>query len=412
MSHEPLANCDDPSTWKHKDEQIDLPRLLALIEAHGGADGLDLHGCKITGVNLSYAALQPYISSWHQAEPPPWVYGVWGIKLEGAHLEHSQISTSNLKGANLLFAQLCHTVFVSCILDEASVVRASAKDMTIVFGSTREATFNNSDLRDSTLSTDLTGASFGGADMQGARLQNATLDGVDLRLSNLRRAMLHGAKFNKTKIRPGNLGGSVGEELVASGKQEMNYKISYFEAADVYLDLKANFSDLGYYDAVSWAYVKERQMEKMAYFQEWTRRGRGLFGNPIRWIPLLDPRRHSSRRWLRVWLATPRIRISFARWLRNWAYELLTGYGERPLNPVVGGALAIVGFAAGYFFTGAISNFIDALVFSLATFATFNLVDLQPEGRGVDIASSVEALLGIGVLALVVFTLGNRMSRS
>ena len=71
-----------------------------------------------------------------------------------------------------------------------------------------------------------------------------------------------------------------------------------------------------------------------------------------------------------------------------------------------------MGFALGYYFTGAISNFWDAFVFSLATFATFNLADLQPEGRGVDIASSVEALLGISVLALVVFTLGNRMSRS
>ena len=36
---------------------------------------------------------------------------------------------------------------------------------------------------------------------------------------------------------------------------------------------------------------------------------------------------------------------------------------------------------------------------------------LNPEGRGVEIASSIEALLGIAVLALVVFTLGNRMSR-
>lgn len=412
MSHEPPANCDDPSTWNHKDEQIDLPRLLDLIEAHGGADGLDLHGCKITGVDLSYVALQPYISSWQQTGSPPWVYGVWGINLEGAHLEHAQIITSILRGAYLLFAHLEHAGFVSCNLDEVSIVRASAKDMAILFGSARGATFNNSDLRATTLTTDLTGASFGGADMQEARLRGATLDGVDLRLSDLRRAMLHGAKFNKTKIRPGNLGGSVGEELVASGKQEMNYKISYFEAADVYLDLKANFSALGYYDAVSWAYVKERQMEKMGYFQEWSRRGRGPFGKPIRRLSPVDLRRASSRRWLRVWLSTPRIRISFVRWLRNWVYEILTGYGERPFNPVAGGALAVVGFALGYYFTGAISSFIDALIFSLATFATFNLVDIQPGGRGVDIASSVEALLGISVLALVVFTLGNRMGRS
>ena len=94
--------------------------------------------------------------------------------------------------------------------------------------------------------------------------------------------------------------------------------------------------------------------------------------------------------------------LSRWRWLRNWVYELLTGYGERPFNAVGMGAIAVVGFAVGYFLTGVISNFLDALVYSLATFATFNLVDLQPHGRGMNIASSFEALLGIAVLALVV----------
>ena len=102
---------------------------------------------------------------------------------------------------------------------------------------------------------------------------------------------------------------------------------------------------------------------------------------------------------------------SFWRWLRNWAYELATGYGERPWNPVIGGVLIILGFAGGFCATRAIANFWDALIYSLATFATFNLADTGPTGRGADVASSVEALLGISVLALVIFTLGNKMSR-
>ena len=70
-------------------------------------------------------------------------------------------------------------------------------------------------------------------------------------------------------------------------------------------------------------------------------------------------------------------------------------------------------FAFGYWVTGAVSSWIDAAVYSFATFATFNLSrsPVNPKGTGVEIASSVEALLGIAVLALVVFTLGNRMSR-
>jgi hypothetical protein len=36
---------------------------------------------------------------------------------------------------------------------------------------------------------------------------------------------------------------------------------------------------------------------------------------------------------------------------------------------------------------------------------------MNPEGRLWEFASSVEALLGIAVLALVIFTVGNKMSR-
>ena len=93
--------------------------------------------------------------------------------------------------------------------------------------------------------------------------------------------------------------------------------------------------------------------------------------------------------------------------------SLTTGYGERPWNAVRLGAFIMAALALGFWATGAVANFWDALVYSGATFATFNLARtaLNPEGRGVEIASSIEALLGIAVLALVVFTLGNRMSR-
>jgi hypothetical protein len=105
--------------------------------------------------------------------------------------------------------------------------------------------------------------------------------------------------------------------------------------------------------------------------------------------------------------------------VRNWAYELLTGYGERPWNAVGAGLVAILAFGVGFWAAGigggrSALAFLDCLVYSIATFATFNLArpELNPQGRGIEIASSLEAILGISVLALVVFTVGNRMSRS
>ena len=71
----------------------------------------------------------------------------------------------------------------------------------------------------------------------------------------------------------------------------------------------------------------------------------------------------------------------------------------------------ILGFGLGFRFTQAITSLKDAMIYSMATFATFNLARLDPRGTGIEVASAVEALLGIGILALFVFTLGNRMSR-
>ena len=279
MTHEPPAKCGDETTWNHKDEQIDLPTLISLVEAHGGTEGLDLHGCKLTGVDLSYAALQPYVVHRPGTNTlPPWIYGVWGVKLQGAHLEHAEIITSVLRGADLSFAHLERTAFVSCVLDEAAIVRASAQRMMILFGSANKTIFNNSDLRNATLGANLTGASFGGTNMRDATLLDATLDAVDLRLTDLTGAMLYGAKFNKTRIRPSNLGWAIGEELVARGKKLHHRRVTYVEAADVYRDLKANLVSLGYYDEASWAYVKQKQMEKMAYRGYWRRNW------PLTWL--------------------------------------------------------------------------------------------------------------------------------
>ncbi len=67
---------------------------------------------------------------------------------------------------------------------------------------------------------------------------------------------------------------------------------------------------------------------------------------------------HLERRW-RIWQAWG----SAWRWLRNWAYELLTGYGERPWNSATIGVMSVFAFAIGYVATGAVSGFVDALVF-------------------------------------------------
>lgn len=264
--------------------------------------------------------------------------------------------------------------------------------------------------------------------------------------AQLRGAFWNFAYLDRTRIRRESLGPAIGEELGAKGRAVHWFTAGDFHGArESYLTLKTNFHSIGRYDDASWAYVKEQQMEKAMHFpttagHRWirselrigARRWRSKNPSHLRRFVRSNILGRFHWAWLHLRLFAgfcPRHRrqemvrrdeygderdewLSRWRWLRNWVYELLTGYGERPFTAVGMGAIAVVGFAVGYFLTGVISNFLDALVYSLATFATFNLVDLQPNGRGMNIASSFEALLGIAVLALVVFTLGNRMRRS
>lgn len=162
--------------------------------------------------------------------------------------------------------------------------------------------------------------------------------------------------------------------------------VGYWIAREAYLLLKNNFNSIGRYQDAAWAYVKERQMEKMALLSE---------GHVL-------------------------------SCLRNWAYELLTGYGERPILPVLWGLVVILAFAVGYAIAGNVApdfagdpataqgshNFLDALTHSIGAFATIGFNTLEPLGWGARLLTAIESAFGIGLFALFIFTLGNRMSRS
>jgi len=414
------------SAWPRNGEVIRREELLRLIEQNGGPEGLDLRGAilgrdepSIHGlprpVDLSPQALVPLVEAYRQANggaSPPWLASTGGIALDGgllqgatllfARLEKASLTDARLQGADLSMADLQNANLTRGQLEDAYLEGASLAEVNLQWAQLRRAVLAGALLEAANLDeadleeADLEAVDFEGADLRGARLPavslpDANLRGAKLWEARLERADLYqvasadgahwsGALLDHTRIKRESLGKAIGDELDARREKA---PWAYHEAKEAYLLLKNNFNQIGRYEDASWAYVKEQQMEKMAYHWEW--------------------RSHGWKMW-RAW-------GSFWRWLRNWAYELATGYGERPWNPVIGGLLAILAFAGGFCATRAVANFWDALIYSLATFATFNLADTGPTGRGADVASSVEALLGIAVLALVVFTLGNKMSR-
>jgi uncharacterized protein YjbI with pentapeptide repeats len=403
----PPVRCDDSSTWRHKGEKIDLSRLLQLIEENGGPEGLDLHGADLSELDASPEPLclhaEAYAREHGPDVRPPWLArdatlpqldDQDGINLSGAHLESADLYGGHLQNARLMDARLENADLMVAHLQNARLGYAHLGRARLYRAQLQNADLSHADLENADLGGALlesTGleqahmenANLWGAHLKDADLQSAHLEDADLGGARLDGALWYGCYLARTRIRRDSLGQAIGDELMAHEEKTPG---DYRDASETYLLLKNHFNSIGRYEDASWAYVKEQQMEKMAYYREWVSCG-----------------------W-QIWSACGPL----WRWLRNWLYELTTGYGERPWNPVGVAAFSILAFAFGYSLSGGVHGFADALIYSLATFATFNLArpEVQPQGTGMEMASSLEALLGIGILALFVYTLGNRMSRS
>ena len=507
------ARCDDPSTWRHKGEKIDLPRLLQLIEQNGGPEGLDLHGGDLSHIEAGPETLRPYADAYAQKHgadaQPPWLarYAEGGIDVNGAHLEYARLDHAHLENACLDHAHLQKVSLWRARLENASLVdahleNARLEDAHLENAQLGGALLENAKLNEAHLeNAHLPGAHLEYADLPGAHLENADLPGahleyarlwdahlenaclwnahlenanlVDAHLENadlddahlenavlefahledarlvgtrLHAAFWYEAYLDRTRMRRESLGHAIGDELGAKGRAARSF--SFHHAREAYLTLKTNFDSIGRYDDASWAYVKEQQMEKAMYFptsagHRWIRQRIGGAVPPPWWGPRHLPgwlwwKLRSAVHHIRLFLGLcPReVRQEMTRrdeqgeerdewlsrwhWARNWAYELLTGYGERVHMPVIWAGVAIAVFTGVYTGAGNVAaggggdthNVLTAFTHSIATFATVGFNTLEPQGWGARLLTAIEAMCGIGLFALFVFTLGNRMRRS
>jgi len=460
---------EDRSAWPQNGLVIRRDELLRLIEENGGPEDLDLRGARFLGdgqgevprsnpIDLSSGALAPLAAVYkqeHGGSEPPWCDSdgrmfLLGARLQGAdlsvaqlqgarlilaqllgadlseaRLEGAHLSDAQLEGADLSGAQLQGAVLIGAQLQRADLGAAQLEgahlsDAQLEGADLIGAQLQGAHLEDAQLQgADLSGAQLEKADLSDAQLQGAVLfgaqlEGADLRGAQLERVDMYGvaslvgahwdrAFLDYTRIDRRDLGQSVGDEDEAhgrgsSGSKDKSRKAgAYRSASEAYLLLKNNFNQIGRYEDASWAYVKEQQMEKMSYHWAWRSWG-----------------------W-QVWRAGR----SFWPWLRNWAYELATGYGERVYMPVLWAIVVVAVFAGIYAVAGNIAsgdvgalqgepthNPLIALVHSISAFATIGFNTLEPQGWGARLLTALEAMFGVGLFALFIFTLGNRMSRS
>ena len=103
----------------------------------------------------------------------------------------------------------------------------------------------------------------------------------------------------------------------------------------------------------------------------------------------------------------------------DWVVELTCGYGEKPLRTLWWVLAVLLVFPVFYQLSGGIVSadgtpltWLDYLNYSFGAFTTIGFARFVTANWVAETLTSLEALLGISVLALLMFALGNRISRS
>jgi uncharacterized protein YjbI with pentapeptide repeats len=400
------------------DKSLTREDVLRILEANGGPAGAAFDRQPLEGVSLHYEAVREDLEAGKASWSACYSYVTHGLNLRGATLRGAR-----LQGANLMQADLSEATLGNAHLDGANCQDAKFLDAFMIRLKAPGANFRYCDLRSSYLpEADLSGANLSAARLQGADLRDVDLEGAilcDAQLSevNLRGARLEGANlFGAWLVNASLSRTQIGERLVQECETYENPEPlmeawegkcipgRYAQAAAVYRALKNNFFSTGNYDDASWAYIKERKMRKKSH---WPLSVRANY--PAAFSRL--PTQGSRGKWARFTFYGGHL----LQWLRDWFFDVTSIYGERPQVTLLWAAAFVIGFAVWFKTAGGIEGaqtWLDDFNYSLGAFVTIGFGAFEAVSATAKTLTSVEALLGIGVLALLMFALGNRINRS
>ncbi len=367
-----------------------------------------------------------------EADNRPWfLSGVARLRnanLQGADMQYTNLQGVDMKYANLQGAFLIHTNLQDAILENANLQdahlwAANLKDSHLGLANLQGANLQNADLQGANLlgtdlrdaklwSVNLQSANLSYANLQGAMLQEAKLQGVNLSVTeNIANIYISGAWLDRTRMWREQLGNAIGEDLE-----------HYYAAAKVgYLALKQNFDNLGDYEAASWAYCKERRMEKL----EAKEKGR----EALKKLKIDDEGYEIPKK--RNWQEAA---TSYLKFFSDTFVEWLCDYGESVSRVI--GWMAVLLFVVGPLLFSGLGGFVwsDGLVhdyftlssswqrfwlwyyhyllYTLDALTTASFSGLQPINDTVKLASGLFAITGIVLAGLLGFVAGNRIRRS
>ena len=360
-------------------------RLVGAVLEQAAFQGADLTGAVFEAVRASEADFSDAL-----LEDATFKGAVLRFaRMGGALLEQADFSGADLWGAQLEGAEAPYARFAGAVAEEANF---AGMDLT-------GAEFEGADLKKATLE----GAKLRGANLRGAQLAGANLDGADLTDASLPRANLStcslrhvrlaGAWLESTRFRIEQLGGALGEEV--DGDWEA--------ARQGYLTLEQNFRSLGTPEAASWAYRRARRMGK--------RHSRATMVASLR-----------GRQWRDLV-------VNAAIFGADAFSEWLCDYGESLPRVMRAFVTVLLCFAAFYGLTGSLLHEVhtagggvamrptrsitDLIGFSFLEMCTSSLPDLglHPANRAVYFAGSLQYVVGVVLIGLFGYVLGNRIRR-
>ncbi len=258
--------------------------------------------------------------------------------------------------------------------------------------------------------------------LNSAYLENTNLvfglaEGISIDLAN---TLLRNTKIKKEQI----------EYHILPEKEKI-----FSEAQEIFLLLKNNFHSIGRYEDESWAFQKEKEMERKSYsFDAFTKNMESKEKkNEEKDQKVKKSNFISYLNWLKD--------NKFRKWLWSCFCNAIYGYGEKPWNVVISAGVIIIFFALlfssigisnpeiidlkgitvdqntgnivdsaskGLLKNNVIRNIPDSLYFSTITFTTLGYGDFRPlEGWGRILAGS-EAFIGAFMMALFVYTFARR----
>jgi len=131
----------------------------------------------------------------------------------------------------------------------------------------------------------------------------------------------------------------------------------------------------------------------------------------------------ASFEWMRLW----KNGLSFRKRILYNVFELICGYGLKPLRTVFTSIFIIAFFTFAFYLISngclasgitdiciknfenvRVTNIFDHIYFSIVTFSTLGYGDMRPEGMVIKLLANLESLLGISMMGLFIFSLGKR----